>query len=672
MKFSTRGFELTNWQHDAVTAWLNGIDGHLGRGTVEIVTGGGKTLIALTCAARLSGENPNLKVVVVVPTQALARQWVDSVIRYTTIARDQVGILGAGKRDTLEGKRVLVAVLNTAARALPEITRSHDPVMLIVDEAHRAGAPKYSKVLETPARFRLGLSATPDREEIGEDGEPLSYDEQVVGQELGRVVFSFGLRDARLAGWLPNYTLSHHAVSLMPEERVRYDTLSRQVDDARDGIRSLGGDPLRARSLARRNDDLGEAARRWVSVTGQRKDLLYRAAERHRVAAELVANAFDRSPDAAPPRVILFHERVGEAESLRDELVRKLPGVQVALEHSGLPDRARREALSRFASGASPVLVSVKSLIEGIDVPEADTGISVASAASVRQRIQSLGRVLRRSSENPDKVARMHLLYVDDSVDDLIYGKADWSDITGEASNAYWKWEVDRDGPEPLPGPPRQPLPVEDEAWSILSNSTLPAIWPGEVTGQEYSVDSTGVVHNAFKRLIENPQGVGDMVHALRADRGGRFRVTPLHRLVIVWDVRGESPTPWVVGKLDEPFVVADEIEADTDTTPQPDEAALLPGTEYLGPSDKQGGTFRLSKRGQGAIERAVKGGREIADTGGESEQAENARRLIDAWQQLGTPTSRFYVNSREHAWFEAGGNRRFLANVVGGFKWPE
>lgn len=674
MTFSAEGFELTDWQQDAVAAWLNGVDGIGGRGTLEVVTGGGKTLIALTCAARLSEENPNLKVVVVVPTQALARQWADSITRYTTIARNQVGILGAGRRDSLDGKTALVAVLNTAARALPEITRTHDPVLLIVDEAHRAGAPKYSKVLDSPARYRLGLSATPDREEIGEDGEPLAYDEQVVGQKVGRVVFSFGLRDARLAGWLPNYTLSHHAVSLTSAERVRYDTLSRQVDDARDAIRGLGGDPLRARSLARRNDDLGEAARRWVSVTGQRKDLLYRAVERHRVAADLVAAAFDRARDATPPRVILFHERVREAESLRDELARRLPDVDVALEHSGLPERARREALSRFASGASPVLVSVKSLIEGIDVPEADTGISVASAASVRQRIQSLGRVLRRSSENPDKEARMHLLYVDDSVDDLIYGKADWSDITGEASNVYWKWDIDRDVPESLPGPPRQPLPVEEEAWSALSGSTLPAVWPGEVTGQEYSVDSTGVVHNAFKRLIVNPQGVGEMMQVLREDRGGRFRVTPVHRLVIVWDVRGESPMPWVVGKLAEPFLVADEVRTDTetDTAVQVDDTVLVPGAEYLGPSDKLGGTFRLSKRGQGAIERAVAGGKEIAETEGESLQAANARRVVDTWQQLGTPSSRFYVNSREHAWFEAEGGRRFLASVSGGFRWPE
>ena len=65
-------------------------------------------------------------------------------------------------------------------------------------------------------------------------------------------------------------------------------------------------------------------------------------------------------------------------------------------------------------------------------MPAADTGISVASTASVRQRVQSLGRVFvgpRRGGIA--KRAEMHLLYVDETVDDLIYGKTDWSDLTG-------------------------------------------------------------------------------------------------------------------------------------------------------------------------------------------------------------------------------------------------
>jgi superfamily II DNA or RNA helicase len=672
MTFATRGFELVEWQRAAVEAWLEGVGGRRGHGTIEVFTGGGKTLIALCCAARIAERAPDIKVVVVVPTKALTQQWIEAVTTFTTIPADQIGVLGSGRRDSLSDKTALVAVLNTAAKALPEITRSVQPILLIVDEAHRAGAPKFSRVLDSPAAYRLGLSATPDREEIGEDGEPLAFDEQLVGQKLGPVVYSFGLRDARLAGWLPDYTLSHHAVSLLPSERARYDALSRQIDDAQEGMQGLGGDPQRARLLSRRDDELGSVARRWVTLTGQRKDLLYRASERQRVAAKLVIQSFEGAPEGRQPRVILFHERMHEAEDLREELAQRLPSIAVALEHSGLPDRARRDALAGFASGTAPVLVSVKSLIEGIDVPAADTGISVASTSSVRQRIQSLGRVLRRSRDGSSKSASMHLIYVDDTVDDLIYGKADWSDLTGESANTYWRWNLGDEIPEPLPGPPRTPLPTEEQAWEVVRDQELPTIWPGEVTGQEYSVDSKGVVHNAFKRLIANPQDVAEMIGKLRNGRGGRFRVTPSHRLVIVWNLREGRPIPWVVGQLSEPFIVAEEVPSSADEVARLDATSLTPGAEYRGPTDKNHGSFRISQRGNGTIERAVSGGREWASDIGDFEQAANARRTIESWKALGMPTGKFFVNSLDHAWYEAEGGRFFLAHVPGGYAWPD
>lgn len=670
MNFQSRGFELTEWQREAVEAWTYGVDGAPFRGTIEVVTGGGKSLIALTCIAEAARVAPGLKVAIVVPTQALAQQWRAVLATRTNLDPASIGLLGAGGKSTLEGKQVLVAVLNTAAEQLPSLAAEHQPLMLVVDECHRAGAPKFSNVLTTPSEFRLGLSATPDREEVNDDGEPLAYDEQVVGRQLGGVVFSFGLKQARNAGWLPDYTLHHHAVMLLPDERERYARLSREVDDAADELRALGGDQVRARQLGRRADDLGRAAARWVMLTAQRKDLLYRAAERQRVASLIVKQLFATGQRRA--RAILFHERVAEAIELHNVLRAALPNISIALEHSKLPERERQAALASFASGDAPVLVSVKSLIEGIDVPAADTGLSVASTSSVRQRVQALGRVLRRAAEGGTKQSEMHLIYVGDTVDDLIYAKTDWSDLTGESLNRYWRWQPGSESPEALTGPPRTPKPTEDQAWTQLqeSQTPLPAPWPGEFAGQEYSVSSAGVVHNSFKRLISNPQGIADMVSSLRrerGERGGRFRITPEHRLVLVWKPGEGEGEPWIVGQLDEAFVIADEVAERVDLSL----LDLVPGAEYHGPTDKTGGIFRLTQKGGGQVERAVPGGREFALADGPTPGAENARAVLAAWDRAGRPTARFFVNKQGHAWYEAEGERRFLADVAGGFEWP-
>lgn len=689
MTFTTRGFELTGWQQEAVDSWVAGVGGAGHQGTIEVVTGGGKSLIALACAERASSGEPNLKLAVVVPTQALARQWVDVLTTYSNLRAAQIGILGAGRRDTLEDRQALVAVLNSAAKELPQLAQDQQPLMLIVDECHRAGAPKFSRVLDTRAPFRLGLSATPDREEVDENGQPLSYDEQVVGQKLGRVVYRFGLKQARAADWLPEFTLFHHAVSLLPEEQERYDRISREVDDASDELQGLGGDQARAQQLSRRRDELGEAARRWVMLAGQRKGLLYRAAERDRIAVGLVTDLFERSVSAKRPRVILFHERVAEAtalaEHLRDALAKSAEselglnvsgvdgGRRVVLEHSKLSLRTRRQALEDFASGRAAVLVSVKSLIEGIDVPAADTGISVASTASVRQRIQALGRVLRRARDGSEKRSEMHLLYVHGTVDDLIYAKTDWTDLTGESANRYLLWKAGSDSPEQQPGPPRSPKPTEDAAWARLGPViTRPVEWPGQYIGQEYSVSTTGVVHNSFKNLIANPQNVSDMVTRLRGRAGGRFKVTPQHHLVLLWERgRADDPgQPWLVGQLAEPFVVADQVtmeQASKDAV----ELDLTPGAPYLGPTDKKQGSFKISLRGGGLLERAVPGGREYAATDAAAPRAANVRAVLNAWEQLGRPAPRFHVNEMGHAWYETEGERRFLADVPEGFDWP-
>lgn len=672
MTYTTRDFELHPWQSQAVEAWVSGFDGRPFTGTLEIVTGGGKTLIALACAARAVELDNDLRLAVVVPTEALARQWRKNILRYTTLDDKEVGLLGAGGKATLEGSRAIVAVINTASKKLPLMAQGAQPLMLIVDECHRAGAPKYREVLRTPAKYRLGLSATPDREELDDDGEPLSYDEQAVGQALGGVVYRFTLKDAREAGWLPEFTLHHHGVSLAPEERAEYDILSRRVDDVADTLRGYGVEPGRARSIAGRQDEAGEAARIWVQLTAKRKDLLYRARERGRVVELLTERMFEGD---SRPRIILFHERVQEAVELHDALVAALPGIQIELEHSKLPTRRREAAIKAFADGDAPILVSVKSLIEGIDVPQADTGISVASTSAVRQRVQALGRVLRRAvtDTGDTKVSTMHLVYVDDTVDDLIYAKADWTDLTGADSNRYWRWNYGATEPESRETPPRTPLPTEEQAWDLLGRhlSEDPIAWPGVPAGQEYSVKTNGAVFNAFGAQIANVQGVDQMVARVRGRGGGRFRITPQFGLVLVWQPVADNPSFFVVGQLNEPFKVVPETDAAA-ATDQVD--GLVAGEPYPGPADKGGGTFKVSQRAGGIIERKIPGGSEIARVDGSDNtvQVENARKILAAWERLGRPFSRIFVNSLGHAWYEDSTGRKFLGVVEAGFAWPD
>ena len=189
----------------------------------------------------------------------------------------------------------------------------------------------------------------------------------------------------------------------------------------------------------------------WRSLTTKRKDLLFRAVERERIAALIVAKELPRRPR----RLLIFNERIREAEGLFADLKSAFPDVRFGLEHSELPTRQRNQVLKRFRTGDVQILVSVKALIEGLDVPEIDAAVSVASTSSVRQRIQSLGRALRRRFDEEDADARrIHILYVADTADEEIYARENWDDITGRDGNIYLFWALGAEGPEGRPGPP--------------------------------------------------------------------------------------------------------------------------------------------------------------------------------------------------------------------------
>ncbi|MFF5219442.1 DEAD/DEAH box helicase [Micromonospora sp. NPDC000442] len=673
---TTCGFTLADWQAEAVHAWENDYPAGPYRGTLEIVTGGGKTLIALVCAARAALRDPDLRLAVVVPTEALARQWQVALARYTNLTQPEIGLLGAGGDDDFSKCRAVVSVLNTAAKRLPALARTAQPLMLVVDECHRAGAPTFAKVLETPAEYRLGLSATPDREEFDDTGQPLRYDEQLVGRDLGPVVYRFTLRDARLAGWLPDYDIHHHGIQLSPEEQRQYDQISRQVDDLGDELRSLGLEMGRAQQLQKRRDEVGLLARRYIAATSRRKDLLYRAAHRARVVMRILTQTLE---SGQARRVLLFHERVSEAVALHKELAISMPGISIALEHSRLGDRTRVEALESFRTGEAQVLVSVKSLVEGIDVPEADVGISVASTSSVRQRIQALGRVLRRRFDESArrKHADMHLIYVAKTVDEQIYAKEDWADLTGAGANRYWLWPADPAAlPQSMPGPPASPRPTEEQEWDRLQRRRpdAPIAWRGSMIGQEYSVDTLGTVTNSAGTIISNPQDVAALVARVRGRPGGRFRVTPIHRLVLVWGDSAEGLVPYVTGQLAEPFEAEVGRHEDGSHAERVDSALLKPGTVLVEAPNKTGGSFRLRQKQGGVIERRSPDGTvEFARVDDDAPAAlvANARRVLDNWRQLFDRGITFFLSEEGQAWYVEGGKRFHLAHVPGGFAWP-
>ena len=124
-------------------------------GTLSAPTGSGKTIMALYIITQR--KQP---VMIVVHTKELLNQWVDRIETFLNIPKDQIGVIGAGKK--IIGDKITVALVQTLYKCTCDVSQyiGH----LIVDECHRAPSRTFTEAVTAfDSKYMLGLSATPWR-----------------------------------------------------------------------------------------------------------------------------------------------------------------------------------------------------------------------------------------------------------------------------------------------------------------------------------------------------------------------------------------------------------------------------------------------------------------------------------------------------------------------------
>ncbi|MDM4018173.1 DEAD/DEAH box helicase [Roseiconus lacunae] len=673
----TRGIDPYDWQQKCIANWFAN-DGH---GTVKVVTGGGKTLLAMAIAERVQNEKDrDLRLAIVVPTIVLMHQWYDALLEHGNLPKETIGRLGDNYKDDFgNDRRVLITVLASARTQLPRVVKKSKVgkhLMLVADECHRAGAKEMSRIFKAERRWSLGLSATPERE----DDDDAGYDESLVGKEVGPIIYEFNLADALREGLVPKFTINHYGLPMKPDERTKYEALSRSITDSmsklrshRDG-RSSGDFFSWARNVASRNKgEIGAIAMRFVSDTSKRRELLNHMDARHDAVQKLIEQEFAVNKDA---RVILFHESINEVMHLYLRL-REL-GLPVIAEHSELPGSIRETGLELFRRGTAQIIMSARSLIEGFNVPAVDVGIIVASSGSVRQRIQSLGRVLRRhrGKDGEEKTSCIHVLYAEDSSEEHIYGKVSWDETTGVEQNRYWLWDIQNE-PAEQDGPPQTPLPTEMQVDAKLLEPG--SVYPGQYEGIELSCDTQMNVRNNEDQYARDTRAVADAV--IRAKGGpGKFKVTPKQRFVLVRiPVNDDWETKFVM-QLEEPlrFDSAPDVSA-SNVGPEEWAKDAAPGDAYpFGDFPTVDDELRFKRKSGGIISKKVKGGEMYArnrERAANKEKGSDADYLVASVQALhngGRAISKIEINKANHAVFREAGNVFFICALKAGLEFPE
>ncbi len=124
-------------------------------GTLSAPTGSGKTVMALKIIAER--KQPTL---IIVHTKELLNQWIDRIETFLGIPRNEIGVIGGGKKKI--GEKVTIALVQSLYKCADEVAKHIG--FLIVDECHRTPSRTFTEAVSAfDCKFMLGLSATPWR-----------------------------------------------------------------------------------------------------------------------------------------------------------------------------------------------------------------------------------------------------------------------------------------------------------------------------------------------------------------------------------------------------------------------------------------------------------------------------------------------------------------------------
>ena len=411
--------QLFSWQEECLDIWFHG----RGKGIVNVVTGAGKTVLALGAIARLeyvlsTEQAPALKIKIIVPKVFLANQWLQSLQEDLAVPRNDIGVYSGLRKDP-PSRKYMIYVVNSArgtlSRHFLDDYQQGSHVLLIADECHHYSSPENSRIFNFISRipvkashyYALGLSATP---------ETAAFNEKLV-PALGPVIFKYGFVEALNANIISSFAIFNLKLKFTREEEHQYLDLSEQLTQVLEYLLQRcpflhGLNRLRffasLEQLAQTSEDDSAAAlaRSVLILATKRKDLVYRAESRISCVKQLMT----QQPQSS--KILVFSERIVVADRIYEELQVLFPG-QVGRYHSEMDEWSRKDILRKYQDGQIRILVSCRALDEGLNVPATDIGIIASSTSSNRQRIQRLGRILRNSGKK--HTAKLYYLYIGSS-----------------------------------------------------------------------------------------------------------------------------------------------------------------------------------------------------------------------------------------------------------------
>jgi superfamily II DNA or RNA helicase len=410
-------------------------------GIFAMATGTGKTITALNCVLKEYNKTTTYRTVIVVPTNVLVDQWEKEAKQFNFYEVIKVSSKYPGWQSEIDRitteisfglQSNFLVIITYASFSKPKFQEYFMKFPLdtifIADEAHNIGSPNILKLLATvKLTKRIGLSATPKRiydpegsikmEEFFNDKEPYIY--------------SFPMEKAIKEGILCQYYYFPKVVDLLPDELEEYSKITKQL----------------VRYFSMGNLENNERVQQLLM---ERKRIIHKASNKLLIFKNILDDIIKRkkhleytliyAPEGYFSDTNYYDEEefsdLGEENRIIDyysSIVRKKSPATTITQYTSESEN-KPETLKQFEKGDINVLLSMKCLDEGVDIPRTEQAVFCSSTGNPRQFIQRRGRILRKHHQK--KFAYIY--------DMIVLPKQTWSSSDFALEQSLVKKELER------------------------------------------------------------------------------------------------------------------------------------------------------------------------------------------------------------------------------------
>lgn len=371
--------KLRDYQEEAVTKWFD----NKGHGIFLMATGSGKTITALSLLDRfykvVQSKNSKVFVVISVPYRHLLDQWAieakkfgfdaikcyESKAKWLPLAQSAIANLHLGVSNVV----VLLTTYSTLSiKEFQNLCNTNLPFLFIGDEIHNAAEGNRNLMLPKCAKYRLGLTATPER-----NADEITATENLE-RYFGKVIFEFSIEDAIHNGFLTPYEYYVVRCHMDDNEFFEYVELSSKISSLF-AISSDDNESLKL-LLMKRARIIGDVFSKYSQL-------------------EMTMNSISEKSKSI---IYCSDYSDGEVKPIEKclSIARRTGYFPQKFTHSE-STKERQNIIRQLSDGSINAVVAIKCLDEGVDIPAVETAFILASSTSLRQFIQRRGRVLRLS-----------------------------------------------------------------------------------------------------------------------------------------------------------------------------------------------------------------------------------------------------------------------------------